>query len=62
MTSTILLLLQTLATAAALNATADNFLQGQGFLGHGVNAIYINPLVGSNNNGGAPEGLTKPSL
>ncbi|GMI04274.1 hypothetical protein TrVE_jg1520 [Triparma verrucosa] len=59
MTSTILLLLQTLATAAALNATADNFLQGQGFLGHGVNAIYMNPLVGSTNNGGAPEGLTK---
>ncbi|GMI28914.1 hypothetical protein TeGR_g7533 [Tetraparma gracilis] len=60
MTSTILLLLLSLATAAASkNATTDNFLQGQGFLGHGLNIMYMNPLVGSNNNGGAPKGLTK---
>ena len=60
MTSTILLLLLSLATASASkNATADNFLQGQGFLGHGLNIVYMNPLVGSNNQGGAPEGLTK---
>jgi hypothetical protein len=60
MTSSILLLLLSLATAAASkNATADNFLQGQGFLGHGLNIVYMNPLVGSNNQGGAPEGLTK---
>jgi hypothetical protein len=60
MTSSILLLLLSLATAAASkNATANNFLQGQNFLGHGINIIFSNPLVGANNNGGAPEGLTK---
>ena len=35
------------------------FLQGMTFLGHGYNAIYANPLVGSSSGGGAPEGLTR---
>ena len=43
----------------AKNDTANNFLQGTSFLGHGMNILYSNPLVGANNNGGAPEGLTK---
>ncbi|GMI25677.1 hypothetical protein TeGR_g6116 [Tetraparma gracilis] len=46
MTSPILLLLLSLANiaVASKNATADNFLQGQGFLGHGLNIMYMNPL------------------